>query len=616
MTSRIEEISRYVACGNWTAAGQSLRRALESFPPYVFYLKAERPFEQFARSGAWQPQRVLRLAVLASSTSALLAPVLRMSAFRFGLQLELYAAQYGAWRQEVLDPASPLYAFQPEAVLLLPNHEDLPPGPRGPRSHVDATVAEIRLAWQTLAERVPCRIVQAGFDLPPAGPWGSLETALPDGRRRLVYEANLALAADLPPHVSFLDMEALAADCGTPLWSEIDWLRARQYPAPAALPAFADAACAQLAAGFGLAKKILVLDLDDTLWGGIVGEDGVNGIKVGPPSAEGEGYLSLQRYCQDLRARGVLLAACSKNDADDAQRPFREHDAMLLRLEDFVVFTANWNDKAANLRDMAAALSLGLDSFVFLDDSPLEREWVRRELPQVTVPECGSHPWEMLAALRRGRWFEAVTLTQEDLNRHGMYRVEVSRRDLLRQAGSVEEFLAGLEMVATHGPVDEKTVARVAQLVNKTNQFNLTSRRHTEAQIRSKMASPEWWCRWFRLRDRFGDHGLIGVMFAHATADSRREWTVDTWLMSCRVLGRQVEQLMAHTLVESLRGLGAERIVGEYLPTAKNALVADLYPRLGFVAVEDAPGTYRADLSGPYAVPECPFIRVATPAST
>jgi FkbH-like protein len=290
---------------------------------------------------------------------------------------------------------------------------------------------------------------------------------------------------------------------------------------------------------------------------------------------------------------------------------------MVLRLDDFAAFQANWNDKTHNLTEIASELSLGLDSFVFLDDNPLEREWVREQLPQVTVPECGCHPWEMLAALRRGRYFEAVTLTREDFDRHDLYRNSTARRELQRQAGSVEDFLAGLEMVAAHGPVDENTLARVAQLVSKTNQFNLTNRRRTESEIRAMSSSSEWWCQWFRLSDRFGNHGLIGVMFARAAPTAGAlDWIVDTWLMSCRVLGRHMEHYMMRTLVDALRTRGASRVVGEYLPTTKNGLVQELYPQMGFVTDPERAGTFVADLAGGYLPPECPYIHTSTDTGT
>jgi FkbH-like protein len=285
---------------------------------------------------------------------------------------------------------------------------------------------------------------------------------------------------------------------------------------------------------------------------------------------------------------------------------------MRLRLEDFAAFHANWEDKATNIRRIADDLSLGLDSFVFLDDNPVEREWIRQHLPEVTVIDCGSRPWEMLSALRRCRYFEAVTVTQEDLDRHALYQSASTRRQLERQVGSVEEFLTQLEMFAEHGSVDEATLPRVAQLVNKTNQFNLTTRRHNESQIRMMAASPQWWCHWFRLKDRFADHGLIGALFARtATPGDHTEWIIDTWLMSCRVLGRRMEHYMLRTLIQTLQAKGALRIIGEYIPTPKNGLVQELFRQMSFLPLDDGPNRFVADLKHGYRPPLCPWIAAA-----
>jgi FkbH-like protein len=266
---------------------------------------------------------------------------------------------------------------------------------------------------------------------------------------------------------------------------------------------------------------------------------------------------------------------------------------------------ANWHDKPGNLEMIASELSLGLDSVVFLDDSPMERALVRSRLPQVVVPECGQTPWEMLAALRRGLYFESTTLTKEDLARSESYQQNVARKSLERQSASLEEFLSDLKMVAEHGAVSDRTLPRVTQLINKTNQFNLTARRYTEEQVRAMATSPHWWCRWFKLSDRFGDHGLIGVILAEKSGPS---WRVDTWLMSCRVLGRGIEQFMCDCLMAAAREEDAIEIVGEYTATERNTLVRDLYQRLGFRPCSEDGSRYSLDPRSE-GRPRCPFIR-------
>lgn len=586
-------------------AASDLQSALRLFPPYSFFIKCEKVLDRVIDSGAWSPRRKAKLAILASSTTALLAPVLRAAAFRGGLQLDVYQGVYGNYQQEILDPQSGLYRFQPDIVILLVNHHDLVLPPLGGKQAAQQYAARLRHLWEVLRGRHSCHIVQAGLDLPPPGAWGSLEDSLPEGRRRALTAANLALADDLPEGVSFVDVNALIAQHGSAFWSDAEWHKAKQYPSTSAIPLAADAFCAHCLAVLGLTCKVLALDLDNTLWGGVIGEDLLGGIRIGPPTAEGEGYGELQQYVKELHQRGVLLAVCTKNDLADAEEPFRKHDAMRLRRDDFAAFAANWQDKAANLETMAAELRLGLDSFVFLDDNPAERAQVRLRLPQVVVPECGSTPWEMLAALRRGMYFENTVLTREDMERNESYRGNLSRNMLRQNAATLDDFLADLQMEAEYGPVDDATLTRVTQLVNKTNQFNATGRRYTDQQVAAMAQSPDWWCRWFKLADRFGDYGLVGVILSQRQGIA---WRIDTWLVSCRAIGRQLERFMGSLLLGEARSQGAAEVRGEYIPTQKNALVKDLFPQLGFQPVDGNPRQYVFRLSEEQ-LPSCGHIR-------
>ncbi len=573
-----------------------LQLALNQFPSCPFFVKCEKVVDRIIASRAWRPRRRAKVAVLGSATTALLAPVLRASGFRGGIELDIYEGPYGNYAQEILDPNSGLARFRPDIVLLILNHRDLSLPSSGGKDQALLFCERLRELWTVLRERTPCHIVQVGFDQPRGGGWGPLEDTLPEGRRRAIALANLRLSENLPAGVSFLDANAVAAQVGSEFASEKEWFAARQYPSTAALPLFADHLCAHCRAALGLASKVLVLDLDNTLWGGVVAEDGLDGIRIGPPTAEGEGYLELQKYAKELKQRGVLLAVCSKNNQADAELPFLKHDSMHLRLNDFVAFAANWRDKAGNLRSMAEGLSLGLESFVFLDDNSAERALVRSQLPEVAVPECGDTPWEMLASLRRGLYFESIVLTREDIQRHAGYQGNLARKTLEKSASSLDEFLRSLEMAAEHGPIDGATLTRATQLINKTNQFNLTTRRYTEEQLRRMASSPDWWCRWFKLADRFGDHGLVGVMLAEK---SRNGWKIDTWLMSCRVLGRTMEDFMFAALLSAARAEGARTVFGRFIPTEKNAPVKDLFIRLGFDACAEDLQQYVLDLQKP-----------------
>jgi FkbH-like protein len=354
----------------------------------------------------------------------------------------------------------------------------------------------------------------------------------------------------------------------------------------------------------GLSKKLVVLDLDNTLWGGVIGEDGLGGIKLGPPSAMGEMYQGFQTYLKGLHERGIPLAVVSKNNHADAASVFEKHEACVLKPADFASFRANWQDKPANLRALADELKLGLDSFVFLDDNPAERAAVRAALPEVTVPEITGDPAESIAVLERGLYFQAVHFTAEDRKRSASYQAQKAAHALSERAGSVEEYLAELDTTVQVGVVDDTSLERVAQLVNKTNQFNLTSRRYTESELAERMKRPSAWFRWFRVRDRFADHGLTGVVLADLEDDSFR---VDLWLMSCRVIGRGIEDLMFNSFLDAAKNAGTRKISARYVPTAKNALVSQLLPKYGFTATS-AEGTYELRMDEA-AVKPCTHLR-------
>ena len=585
-------------------AAKDLQFALSLYPPYSFYIKSEKLIEKIMQTGEWLFRRKLKVALLGSSTTTFLASVLMANCFRDGINITIYEGAYGNYQQEILNPVSGLYEFQPDLVILLPNHRDLSINSRITNQDVTFVDNSYRNLWGVIQRQNPCHIIQMGFDVPMQGSWGTLEDSLAEGRGRFIRQLNELLSYNMPSGVSYLDINRVAHEVGHEFYNLTEWYSSKQYPGTAALPLLADVITAQIRAAFGLSSKVLVLDLDNTLWGGIIGEDGISGIVLGPPSPEGEGYLDLHRFAKDLKEKGGLLAICSKNNLADAQRPFNEHDSTLLKLDDFVVFTANWQDKASNIKEMAEKLSLGLDSFVFLDDNPLERSWVRAQLPQVVVPECGNKPWSMLHALRRGRYFETVAVTGEDLERHQSYKANINRKEMESQSASLEDFLAGLDMIAESGPVDDRTLVRVTQLINKTNQFNLTTQRYTEEQVRSMMDSPSWWTRWYRLKDRFGDHGLIGVVLAQK---NQEEWVIDTWLMSCRVLGRKMENYMCQDILTAAREAGAGKVYGNYIPTAKNMLVKDLYKQVGFEPT-GKDNTFVFDLTVK-SIPGCPFIR-------
>jgi FkbH-like protein len=541
--------------------------------------KLDRVFTMALAAGPLPGLEPLRLAILGSSTTNHLPAAIRIGGLRRGLAVEVYEAPYGMYRQELLSPDSGLAQFQPDAILLaLDAHHIV--GAEG--TSVDAALDLMRSCWRQARTSFPCQVIQQTLlpVLPPI--LGDNEERLASSPAALLDDINHRLRDIAESEgIDLLALDRFAALDGLREWHDPAlWHRAKYEVHPRAAELYGDHVARLVAAARGRSAKCLVLDLDNTLWGGVLGDEGMNGILLGQGSAAGEAHIELQRYAKALTTRGVVLAICSKNDDADAREPFESHPEMVLRLEDIACFVANWEDKAANLRQIAAQLNLGLDAMVFLDDNPVERALIRRELPMVRVPEIGEDPAEYVSTLAAAGYFEGLHVTAEDRQRAAMYQANLERERLKESSTTdMAGYLASLHMTVTAGPIDAMSPARATQLINKTNQFNLTTRRMSETEVEAAMRDPDVVTLQVRLADRFGDNGMIAVLLART---SGREAEIDLWLMSCRVLGRRVEEACLNLLVEELRARGVERLIGIYRPTPKNAMVADLYPRLGF----------------------------------
>jgi FkbH-like protein len=424
----------------------------------------------------------------------------------------------------------------------------------------------------------------------PPDPWCGHYDRRAAGSVRAQVEAVNRSIVDLAAELAcpLLDCAELAARVGTTRWFDHTQWHAAKLPFALELtPLYADHVARILGAMCGRGRKALVLDLDNTLWGGVVGDDGLEGIVLGQGSGEGEAFLAVQRYALELKRRGVVLAVCSKNDEHAARAPFHRHPEMLLSEEDIAVFSANWRDKAANLRDIAAALNIGTDALVLMDDNPREREQVRQALPEAAVPELPDDPAWYAAAVAQAGYFETLGLTAEDAVRAEQYRANACRARALQSEGDLDAFHRSLGMHCTIRRFDALSRSRIAQLINKTNQFNLTTRRYTEADVAAIEADPSKYELQVRLSDRFGDNGMISVIVFDISGE---EWVCDTWLMSCRVIGRRVEELVLDVIAAAAREAGARRLLGDYIPTAKNRLVETFWPRMGFVEQGRLPG--------------------------
>lgn len=587
------------------------KRTLE----YGVLSKAARLLER-VRVRAGIPGRRVRVAIVSSSTIDLLPPLLRLLGGRDGLAVEVYCAPYGSYRQELLDPRSGLHAFRPDFVIVALHWRDAALEPVGnDRNAAERIFSELEQLWGAARQSSSCTILQHAFDFPPHESGGYISASEENGRYAILSEVNCRLFASRVPGVLVVDCPTLAAQIGCDRWSDDSlWHVAKQHPSPAGLPKLVHRYVRLMAARLGLARKVAVFDLDNTLWGGVVGEDGPHGLKVGAPTAIGEAHAALQRYAKELKRRGVLLAVCSKNNDKDAREPFRQTLGMELKEEDFVAFIANWEEKPDNLRQLASMLNVGTDSLVFIDDNPLERAKVRRAMPEVAVVDLPADPAGYVAALDRGDYFEALALSAEDLSRHQSYVANVRRDTLKGETGDVESFLRRLDMRMHHGAFNEAVQERVVQLFNKTNQFNVTTRRHGAAEVSAMRSDPQVWTQYFRLLDCFGDNGLIGLVVARP-AEAGEVWEIDSLLMSCRVLGRRAEEFMVAELLEEARRRGVRTVRGRYVPTAKNTIVADLFPRLGFILESmgsDGKGSWVWDVAAK-EVPRVQFVRSAGP---
>ena len=597
------EIERYLAAGEWAEAVAALRELWARQPTAATAGFVCASVERL------RPQLDLtpcRLFILRSFTLEPAVPLLRAAAFLGGIDLTVKVGEFNAYAQEILNPESALYAFRPDVVILAVQARDIAPAlwenfadlSTEERAAAAAEVVASFRNWiSVFRERSQASLIVHGLELPAHPAAGALDAQGRDGQSSGIAAINgeLRRTAAGFTGVYFLDYDALVARTGRDRWhDERKWLTVRMPVRAENLPALTAWWIRYLHPLTGRIAKVLVTDLDNTLWGGVVGEDGVEGIQAGR-EYPGAAFYALQRAMLDLNRRGILLAIASKNNPEDALRALTTHPGMLLRPEHFSAMRLDWDDKAANLRSIASELNVGIDSLAFLDDNPAERRRVRMELPEVTVIELPPDPLGYAAALREHPVFERLSLSAEDAARAGYYAQQRRREELQHSAGSLEDFYRSLGQRVEIAPLAPASLARAAQLTHKTNQFNLTTRRYSEQQIAAFAAEPgcEVWT--VQVNDRFGDNGLVGV------AMTRRQGEVceiDTFLLSCRVIGRTVETAVLAFLAARNRALGAAHLEGWYLPTRKNAPAASFYRdhRFALAAERDGAGRWSLDL--------------------
>ncbi|MDQ2877782.1 MAG: HAD-IIIC family phosphatase [Pseudomonadota bacterium] len=525
-----------------------------------------------------------RLGIVSNATTEFITPAIAGTGARYGLDIECITTGFGQFMQAALDPDSAINRAKCDAIVLALDSraftlDTVPGDAAAATAAIERALGSIDAMVAVLGRSCPTLIVQTAPP-PPETLLGNFDALLPGSPLSQVSALNRGLLERCDASVKLLDVATMAAQAGLADWHDAGaWNLAKQPFGHGLIPFYADSLCRLIAALRGKSRKALVLDLDNTLWAGVIGDDGMDGINMAQGDATGEAHLALQRYALALRERGVVLAVCSKNTDSVARQVFREHPDMLLREEHIAVFQANWDDKASNLRAIAGSLNIGLDALVFVDDNPAERELVRQRLPLVAVPELPADAARYARTIAAAGYFEMTGFSDEDRHRADFYAQNARRVERQASIGNIDDYLISLDMKIHFGPFDEQRRARIAQLINKSNQFNLTTRRYTEGEVAAMIGAPGLFTLRIRLEDSFGDNGMISTVICRAVG---ADWEIDTWLMSCRVLGRKVECAVLDILVRAARRHKAARLIGRYIPTERNVIVADHYAKLGF----------------------------------
>lgn len=528
----------------------------------------------------------VKIAVLGDTATQLLVTALKGSLWNENIKPEIYEAEYNQIFPEIINPGSGLYSFSPDYTLIYMSSEKLYDefcsAPLSERvNFAENQISKITSQWNSVNSKIKTRIIQFNFAENDDRIFGNLAAKLETSYLFQLRKLNFLLMSEAAKDKSvyILDLSSLQNKFGRNFtYQDKYYYSARLALSLEALPFAAKEVVDIVKALSGKIKKCVVLDLDNTLWGGVIGDDGIDKIQIGELGT-GRAFSDFQKWLKELKSRGILLAVCSKNDEKIAKEPFEKHPEMVLRLDDFAIFVANWEDKATNIKKIQQTLNIGMDSLVFIDDNPFERNLVRQMIPEITVPEMPEDPALYLNFLKNENLFEAASFSAADSNRTSQYQAEAKRVELKAAFTSIDDYLKSLEMIGEAKPFDDFNIPRISQLTQRSNQFNLRTIRYTEGEIAEIAKSDKYLTLYFTLKDKFGDHGLISVVILEKQG---KNLFVDTWLMSCRVLKRTVEEFIVNKMIETAKKNGFEKVIGEYIPTAKNAMVKDIYEKLGF----------------------------------
>lgn len=560
----------------------------------------------------------LRVAVLRSYTAEPLEPVLKLRLIAEGFAPVFWFGGFNQYVQEVLDPTSPLHQFKPDLVLMLTRIEEGLQGfcddfgarePSAWQAAASSKAEELAALAKSMVNGLNAQVIVQNMCAPPRPYFGAFDAQRPDSQSQIVAGFNRVLISDLSDTAGAFvwDFDGFVRTKGLEQLTDAkSWYVSKNPFKQSAYALIGHDLMRYVSSALGRIKKCVVVDLDNSLWGGVVGEDGFDGIQLGH-SYPGNCYRDFQRELLKLRDRGLLLAINSKNNEEDALRVIDEHPDMVLRREHFAAVRVNWLDKAQNLRTIAEELNIGLESLIFLDDNPVECELVQREVPECVVVQLPEKPFLLPAIVLRLPGIENVRLTDEDRRKASMYRAQAVRKESEARYTNLDDFLKSLDIEVRIEPASEFSVPRIAQLTQKTNQMNMTTRRYTDAQVRQRAGEANGAVYAVAARDKFGDEGIIGVMMLEFQGPA---CVIDTFLLSCRVIGRGIEDFMASFIETVAKEQRAEVLVGEFIETPKNRPARGFYERIGFIKVSDS--RFELDLSK--SALRCPaHIRVLTP---
>ena len=528
-----------------------------------------------------------RLAILGNCATQFFSEAIEGYGKLSEINLSVFDADYNQIDAQLLNPSAEAYSYNPDVILLWLSTEKLYEEYLDEelfvrRSFADNYIAKIEKYWGLIIQNSNARIIQMNFAEIDDKALGQYSCKVDSSFAYQIRKLNYLLQEAMEKNNRVYPVDALAVqiDLGRENFFNAPlYYNAKMSVAMGALPYIAEAVIDVVKSMQGKIKKCVILDLDNTLWGGVVGDDGMAGIEIGE-LGKGHVFCNLQKWLKQLKEYGIILAVCSKNEEATAKEPFEKHEEMILRLDDISVFVANWDDKASNIKTIQESLNIGMDSIVFLDDNPFERNLVKEKFPDIEVPELPSDPALWLQYLQHQNYFDTVSYTGEGSDRTKLYQAEYERRRLQQSYESIDDYLQGLMMEGSFHAFEPLKYPRIAQLTQRSNQFNLRTIRYTEDEIQRIAEDDRYITIYFNLKDKFGDHGLVSVVIMEKKSDG--VLFVDTWLMSCRVLKRGMEEFIINHMIQVAKESGFKKITAEYIPTLKNNMVKEIYDQMGF----------------------------------